>query len=193
MNPVNDLRFFHPLARLCLATLASLLLGLTAAQAQPILVISDASIAEGNVGTRILSLAVNFSGAQTGTVTGTVSAIGLSGAFFQPLAQAYVIATLVSPMIALTVTPAFVLILLSNAPIQGRVSPILPWLHRVYDRLLAQFTDRDRIIGLAYDFQVVEAVPAQPWDRSMGYIITESRAIDCGRNPRRMSVGSMGN
>jgi CzcA family heavy metal efflux pump len=61
---------------------------------------------------------------------------GLSGAFFQPLAQAYVVATLVSPLVALTVTPAFILILLSNAPVQERVSPIIPWLHRVYDRLL---------------------------------------------------------
>lgn len=61
---------------------------------------------------------------------------GLSGAFFQPLAQAYVVATLVSPMVALTVTPALILILLSNAPIQDHVSPILPWLHRTYDRLL---------------------------------------------------------
>lgn len=31
---------------------------------------------------------------------------GLSGAFFQPLAQAYVVATLVSPLVALTVTQA---------------------------------------------------------------------------------------
>ncbi len=62
---------------------------------------------------------------------------GLSGAFFQPLASAYVIAGLVSPLVALTVTPAMILILLSNAPIEHRQSPIVPWLHRVYDRLLA--------------------------------------------------------
>ena len=63
---------------------------------------------------------------------------GLSGAFFQPLAQAYVVAMLVSPMIALTVTPALILILLHNAPMRERVSPILPWMHRVYDRILAK-------------------------------------------------------
>jgi len=62
---------------------------------------------------------------------------GLSGAFFQPLATAYVVAGLVSPFVALTVTPAMVYILLSNAPIEHRQSPIIPWLHRVYDRLLA--------------------------------------------------------
>ena len=63
---------------------------------------------------------------------------GLSGAFFQPLATAYVVAGLVSPLIALTVTPAMVLILLSNAPVEHRESPIIPWLHRVYDRVLGQ-------------------------------------------------------
>ena len=51
---------------------------------------------------------------------------GLSGAFFRPLAQAYIVATLVSPFIALTVTPALVLILLSNAPIRERISPLIP-------------------------------------------------------------------
>lgn len=61
---------------------------------------------------------------------------GLSGAFFQPLALAYVIAVLVSGLIALTVTPAMSLILLANAPLNQRESPILPWLHRVYERAL---------------------------------------------------------
>jgi len=72
---------------------------------------------------------------------------GLSGAFFQPLASAYVVAGLVSPFVALTVTPAMVLILLSNAPIEHRQSPIIPWLHRFYDRLLGRTLLRT---GVAY-------------------------------------------
>jgi CzcA family heavy metal efflux pump len=63
---------------------------------------------------------------------------GLSGAFFEPLAVAYVVAGLVSPFIALTVTPAMVLVLLANAPIENRQSPIIPWLHRIYDRILGR-------------------------------------------------------
>lgn len=63
---------------------------------------------------------------------------GLSGAFFRPLATAYVVAGLVSPLIALTVTPALIYILLSNAPIDQRPSPIIPWLHRIYDRVLGR-------------------------------------------------------
>jgi len=72
---------------------------------------------------------------------------GLSGAFFYPLATAYVVAGLVSPIIALTVTPAMVYILLSNAPIDHRQSPIIPWLHKIYDRVLGRTL---RAPGLAY-------------------------------------------
>jgi CzcA family heavy metal efflux pump len=63
---------------------------------------------------------------------------GLSGAFFRPLASAYVVAGLISPFVALTVTPAMILILLSNAPIEHRQSPIVPWMHRIYDRVLGR-------------------------------------------------------
>ena len=70
---------------------------------------------------------------------------GLSGAFFRPLATAYVVAGLVSPLIALTVTPALVYILLSNAPIDHRPSPIVPWLHRIYDRVLGRSLRTPRV------------------------------------------------
>src|SRR3990170_3096635 len=73
---------------------------------------------------------------------------GLSGAFFRPLATAYVVAGLVSPLIALTVTPALVLILLSgmsNAPIEQRTSPIIPLLHRGYDWVLARVIPKPRL------------------------------------------------
>jgi CzcA family heavy metal efflux pump len=74
---------------------------------------------------------------------------GLSGAFFRPLAQAYVVAGLVSPLIALTVTPAMVLMLLGHAPVRPRPSPIIPWLHRVYERLLQPVVARPRRAYLA--------------------------------------------
>ena len=70
---------------------------------------------------------------------------GLSGAFFKPLATAYVVAGLVSPLIALTVTPAMVLILLSKAPIDHRPSPIVPWLHRINDRVLTRTLKTPRL------------------------------------------------
>jgi len=62
---------------------------------------------------------------------------GLSGAFFQPLVLAYVLALLASMVVALTVTPALCLMLLSSAPLERRESPLIRWLQRGYDRLLA--------------------------------------------------------
>jgi CzcA family heavy metal efflux pump len=75
---------------------------------------------------------------------------GLSGSFFQPLGQAYVVATLVSPLVALTVTPALVLILISNAPVRNRISPLISPLHRIYGRMLAPTLDRPRFAYTAF-------------------------------------------
>jgi CzcA family heavy metal efflux pump len=61
---------------------------------------------------------------------------GLSGSFFKPLALSYALALLVSMMVALTVTPAMSLILLRNAPLKGRESPIVRWLQAAYARIL---------------------------------------------------------
>jgi CzcA family heavy metal efflux pump len=63
--------------------------------------------------------------------------VGLSGAFFKPLALSYALALMVSMVVALTVTPAMSLILLRNAPLEGRESPIVRWLQNAYGKLLA--------------------------------------------------------
>jgi CzcA family heavy metal efflux pump len=63
---------------------------------------------------------------------------GLSGAFFQPLAISYGLAVLASLMVALTVTPAMALILLRNAPVEHRRSPLTWRLQQAYERLLAR-------------------------------------------------------
>jgi CzcA family heavy metal efflux pump len=70
---------------------------------------------------------------------------GLSGAFFRPLALAYALALLVSMAVALTVTPAMAFLLLRNAPLDQRESPIIPWLQRRYSRLLARTIRTPRI------------------------------------------------
>src|SRR5207253_3206731 len=54
---------------------------------------------------------------------------GLTGAFFRPLAFAYGLAILASLLVALTVIPALALILLRNAPIERRESPVVRLLH----------------------------------------------------------------
>ena len=51
-----------------------------------------------------------------------------------------------------------------------------------YDRLLARLSGT--FIGLAYEFQLVEELTAEDWDRRVHYIITEKRVIDCGILPQ---------
>jgi CzcA family heavy metal efflux pump len=67
---------------------------------------------------------------------------GLTGAFFQPLALAYTLAILASLVVALTVTPALTLILLRNAPIERRRSPVVAWLQKGYVALLAKVVSK---------------------------------------------------
>jgi CzcA family heavy metal efflux pump len=87
---------------------------------------------------------------------------GLSGAFFQPLARAYVMVCLVSPLIALTVTPAMVLILLKNAPTKGRESPIALRLRRVYGRALSWTLDRPALAYVTVAVLLVSGVAVFP-------------------------------
>jgi CzcA family heavy metal efflux pump len=81
---------------------------------------------------------------------------GLSGAFFWPLASAYVVAGLVSPLVALTVTPALVYIVQGKGSQERRESPIIPWLHRTLGRVLAPMIRRPQ---MAYAIVGVFMVP----------------------------------
>jgi CzcA family heavy metal efflux pump len=67
---------------------------------------------------------------------------GLSGSFFQPLVLSYGLAVLVSMLVALTVTPALCLLLLSRGPLRRRESPLLRVLKRGYGWLLARIIRR---------------------------------------------------
>jgi 5-formyltetrahydrofolate cyclo-ligase len=49
-----------------------------------------------------------------------------------------------------------------------------------YDRALRSLGACGVYVGLAFEFQLVDRVPAQPWDERVHYVITESRVIDCG-------------
>jgi CzcA family heavy metal efflux pump len=74
---------------------------------------------------------------------------GLSGAFFEPLVLSYALALLASMVVALTVTPALSLILLSKARIERHESPLLRWLQRGYIWLLSRIIRRPRPAFLA--------------------------------------------
>jgi CzcA family heavy metal efflux pump len=77
---------------------------------------------------------------------------GLSGAFFVPLATAYVLAMITSTTIALTVTPAMALVLLRNAPLGHREPPLMKFLQGGYDWLLSRIVKTPRpayaVVGL---------------------------------------------
>jgi CzcA family heavy metal efflux pump len=69
---------------------------------------------------------------------------GLAGAFFEPLALAFILAMLASLVVALTVTPALCLILLNRAAIEHRESPLVPWLKRIYSAALSRVIQAPR-------------------------------------------------
>jgi 5-formyltetrahydrofolate cyclo-ligase len=52
-----------------------------------------------------------------------------------------------------------------------------------YDRLLTRLRREAIFVALAYEFQIVERVPTEAWDRKVNCIITEERLIDCGETP----------
>ena len=53
-----------------------------------------------------------------------------------------------------------------------------------YDRLLDSLGPRAPRIALAYEFQLLEEVPAEPGDRPVHYIVTEDRVVACGGTER---------
>jgi CzcA family heavy metal efflux pump len=62
--------------------------------------------------------------------------VGLSGAFFKPLAFSYILAVMASLAVALTVTPAMAMLLLSNAPLERRQPILVRILQAAYMRIL---------------------------------------------------------
>ncbi len=70
---------------------------------------------------------------------------GVYGAFFKPMAWAYVLAVMASMLVALTVTPALALLVLSWGPSRERESPILRRFRSGYDRVLSRLVHAPRL------------------------------------------------
>lgn len=73
---------------------------------------------------------------------------GLSASFFQSLGFTYVLAVLVSMVVALLVTPALCLIFISNVKNDNRVSPFAERQQQAYRRTLGQVVQRFRPLML---------------------------------------------
>jgi CzcA family heavy metal efflux pump len=69
---------------------------------------------------------------------------GLTGAFFSPLAFTYVLAVAASLVVAITVTPALAMILLSRSALKQHQSPVERWLEGGYQGLLSRIISRPR-------------------------------------------------
>lgn len=54
-----------------------------------------------------------------------------------------------------------------------------------YDRVIRQWGSRATPVGLAYEFQVIDRVPVDPWDEKVLFIATQERFIDCQRMPEQ--------
>ncbi len=98
---------------------------------------------------------------------------GLSGSFFRPLVLSYALAVMVSMLVALTVTPALCLLLLSRGKLAQGESPLLRVLKRGYGALL-----RPQLGGPS---------PQWPWPWSCplrGYWSTRRSGPSCCRTSR---------
>jgi CzcA family heavy metal efflux pump len=88
---------------------------------------------------------------------------GVSGALFQPLAVSYALAVLAAMAVALTITPALSLVLLSNSKREGTPSPLIPWLQRGHESVLARTAQRPRLAYAAVGVLILAGVVVLPF------------------------------
>lgn len=88
---------------------------------------------------------------------------GLQGALFRPLGLAYILATLASLVVALTVTPALTLVLLGRRERSGRDSVVLRALRDGFDRLLVRFLPHPRAVAMVTALVCLGAVAVLPF------------------------------
>lgn len=87
---------------------------------------------------------------------------GLAGSFFPDIAGAFLLALLASMVVALTVTPALAVLLVSQASFERR-SPLAGWLQRGYEGALAWIVPRSRWAYLGAAVVVVATCASVPF------------------------------
>jgi len=88
---------------------------------------------------------------------------GLAGAFLPHVALAYLAAVVVSSVVALTVTPALGLVLVSRWPAERRESPLVRGLRRGYQAALARIVHRPRTVLAATGLVVLAGILVVPF------------------------------
>jgi CzcA family heavy metal efflux pump len=90
---------------------------------------------------------------------------GVSGAIFQPMALTYVLAIVGSMVVALTVTPALTMLLLSKTSLEMKQSPVAARLQSSYERNLSRTVKSPALANIAIIVLVVAALVAIPFLR----------------------------
>jgi CzcA family heavy metal efflux pump len=88
---------------------------------------------------------------------------GVQGALFRPLGLAYILATLASLVVALTVTPALTLVVLARRSARQGDPPLLARLKRSYASLLSGLVERPVAVSLAAFTLCAAAAAALPF------------------------------
>ncbi|HET9908944.1 MAG TPA: efflux RND transporter permease subunit [Anaerolineales bacterium] len=88
---------------------------------------------------------------------------GISGSLFQPVAVSYALAVLAAMVVAVTITPALSLILLSKTNLELRESPFTTRLQGGYERNLSRAVKSPGLANIAIVVLVVAAVIAVPF------------------------------
>ena len=91
--------------------------------------------------------------------------LGVSGSLFQPMAVSYVLAVVASMVVALTVTPALSMILLSKTELEIPQSPVVSRLQSSYERNLSRTVKSPGLANIALVVLIVAAVVAVPFLR----------------------------
>jgi Cu/Ag efflux pump CusA len=101
---------------------------------------------------------------------------GVSGAIFQPMALTYVLAVVGSMVVALTVTPALTMLLLSKTDLDIKQSPVAARLQSGYERNLSRTAKSPALANVAVIVLIVAAIVAIPF-------LKQGQAIPTFREP----------
>ncbi len=88
---------------------------------------------------------------------------GVSGAFFQPLAVAYALAVLTSMLVAMTVTPALSMIILSGTPVERDHSPVVRWFQGRYRATLDRIIENPRMVYIIAGIVLIVSLAVFPF------------------------------
>ena len=88
---------------------------------------------------------------------------GLAGRLFSPLAIAYLLATLASLLVAITVTPALCLALLPRSSLPERDAPVARWLKDRYGALIARVERQYRLVIAVVALLTLSGLAALPF------------------------------